>query len=97
MMKYSYLYILASRKGGAIYTGVTSDLIRRVYEHREKLVPGHTAKYNIGKLVWYGVYEDIEEAIRREKQMKAWKREWKTELIEKTNPEWKDLYDDICK
>ncbi len=95
-MQYSYLYILASRKDGAIYIGVTANLIKRVYEHREKLVPGHTAKYNITRLVWYEVHEDITQAILREKQMKAWKREWKIELIEKDNPEWKDLYEEIC-
>lgn len=94
-MKQSYVYILASRKDGALYIGVTSDLIKRIYEHKEELAEGHTKKYNIKRLVYFEIHDEIEQAILREKQMKAWKRDWKIELIEQNNPEWKDLYEDI--
>jgi putative endonuclease len=92
-----YVYILASRRDGAIYVGITSDLVRRVYEHRTKAVRGFTAKYNITQLVWFEVYDDPVSAISREKELKKWKRAWKTKLIEKDNPDWKDLYDSVCK
>lgn len=95
-VKCGYVYILASRKDGAIYIGVTSDLIKRVYEHKQDIIKGHTQKYNIKKLVYFEVYDDIAEAILREKQMKVWQRAWKIELIEKENPNWHDLYADIC-
>ncbi|MGJ5220953.1 MULTISPECIES: GIY-YIG nuclease family protein [unclassified Bradyrhizobium] len=91
-----YVYILASRKDGAIYVGVTNDLVRRVYEHRLKAVPGFTFKYNITRLVWFEVYDDPISAITREKELKQWKRAWKVHLIEKDNPGWSDLYDSIC-
>jgi putative endonuclease len=91
-----YVYILASRKDGAIYVGITNDLVRRVYEHRQKAVPGFTFKYNITQLVWFEIYDDPVSAITREKQLKKWKRDWKVELIEAQNPEWKDLYESIC-
>ncbi len=92
-----YVYILASRKGGAIYIGVTNDIVRRVYEHRMKAVPGFTSRYNITQLVWFEVYDDPANAIAREKELKKWKRDWKVKLIEAQNPEWKDLYESICK
>ena len=76
-----------------LYTGVTNDLKRRVYEHKQKLVDGFTKKYNVVKLVYYEVFKTIESAIKREKQIKRWRREWKTKLIEKVNPEWEDLGD----
>jgi putative endonuclease len=91
-----YVYILASRRDGAIYVGITNDLVRRVYEHRIKAVPGFTAKYGITQLVWFEVYDDPVSAISREKELKKWKRDWKTQLIEKDNPNWDDLYDSIC-
>jgi putative endonuclease len=91
-----YVYILASRRDGAIYVGITSDLIRRVHEHRVKAVPGFTAKYNITRLVWFETYDDPISAISREKELKKWKRAWKTQLIEKANPNWDDLYESIC-
>ncbi|MGJ4994226.1 GIY-YIG nuclease family protein [Bradyrhizobium sp. HKCCYLS3077] len=91
-----YVYILASRRDGAIYVGVTNDLVRRVYEHRLKAVPGFTSKYNITRLVWFEVYDDPISAITREKELKKWKRAWKVHLIEKDNPGWSDLYDSIC-
>ncbi len=91
-----YVYILASRRDGAIYVGVTNDLVRRVYEHRIKAVPGFTAKYNITRLVWFEAYDDPVSAISREKELKKWKRAWKVELIKEQNPNWNDLYDSIC-
>jgi putative endonuclease len=90
-----YVYILASRRDGAIYVGITNDLVRRVYEHRIKAVPGFTTKYNITRLVWFGTHDDPISAISREKELKKWKRAWKTQLIEKDNPNWDDLYDSI--
>ena len=92
----AYVYILASRKDGALYIGVTSDLVKRVWEHREGYVEGHTKKYDINKLVYFESTDDISAAILREKQMKKWERKWKIELIEKTNPEWRDLYEEIA-
>jgi putative endonuclease len=91
-----YVYILASRKDGATYIGVTNDIVRRVYEHRIKAVPGFTSKYNITRLVWFEIYEDPISAISREKELKKWKRAWKMQLIEAKNPQWNDLYESIC-
>ncbi|RTE95207.1 GIY-YIG nuclease family protein [Bradyrhizobium sp. LVM 105] len=91
-----YVYILASRRDGAIYVGITKDLVRRVHEHRIKAVQGFTAKYNITQLVWFEVYDDPISAISREKELKKWKRAWKIQLIEKDNPNWDDLYESIC-
>src|SRR5712672_668471 len=85
-----YVYILASRKDGAIYVGVTNDIVRRIYEHRIKAVPGFTSKYNITRLVWFEIYDDPVSAITREKELKKWKRSWKIELIEAQNPQWHD-------
>ena len=96
MERHSYVYMLASRRGGALYVGVTSDLIKRVYDHRQGNISSHTKKYGIYTLVYYEQHTDIEEAIKREKQLKAWKRQWKIELIEKHNQEWEDLYDEIA-
>jgi putative endonuclease len=92
-----YVYILASRKDGAIYLGVTNDLIRRIYEHRIKAVRSFTSKYNIARLVWFEIYDDAISAISREKELKKWKRAWKVQLIEAKNPQWEDLYDEICR
>jgi len=91
-MKNSYVYILSSRKQGSLYIGVTSDLMRRVFEHREKLKEGHSRRYNITMLVYYEIYDDIESAIIREKRLKVWQRDWKIRLINKFNPEWRDLF-----
>jgi putative endonuclease len=91
-----YVYILASRKDGAIYIRVTNDIVRRIYEHRIKAVPGFTSKYNITRLVWFEIYEDPISAISREKELKKWKRDWKIQLIEAQNPQWNDLYESIC-
>ncbi|RJP59456.1 MAG: GIY-YIG nuclease family protein [Ignavibacteriales bacterium] len=90
MLKQYYLYIMTN-KSRTLYTGVTNDLNRRVYEHKQKLIKGFTSKYNITKLVYYEEYNDINDAIRREKQIKGWSRKKKIELIESINPEWKDL------
>jgi putative endonuclease len=90
-----YVYILASRKHGTLYISITSDLIRRVYEHKSKAVPGFSAKYDVNRLVWYEVYDDPTTAIAREKELKKWRRDWKIRLIEESNPDWMDLYDAI--
>ena len=92
MDKQSFVYIMASRKNGTIYIGVTSDLIRRVYEHKQELIDGFTKKYNVKMLVYYEIFEDVTEAIKREKELKGWRRNKKLMLIEKDNKEWKDLY-----
>ena len=88
----SYVYILASRKNGTLYTGVTSDLIKRVYQHKNKIIPGFTSQYNVAILVYYEIHSDIMVAIAREKCIKKWNRAWKLRLLEKENPEWNDLY-----
>ena len=90
-----YVYLLASRKDGTLYLGVTSDLVRRIYQHREKELPGFTSRYDVGRLVWFEVYDDPATAIAREKEIKKWRRKWKIALIEKENPDWKDLYSEI--
>ena len=91
-MKAGFVYIMANRKNGTIYLGVTSDLPKRVCEPREGLVGGFTKRYGCKSLVWFEAYEDLQEARRRELQMKEWKRTWKVRLIEETNLEWNDLY-----
>ena len=93
--KQYYVYILTSGNHRVLYTGVTNDLKRRVYEHREKLVPGFTQKYNVHKLVHFEVFQDSYNAIAREKQIKAGSRQKKIDLINATNSEWRDLYDEI--
>ena len=94
-MNYYYVYIMASKKNGTLYIGVTSDLIRRVYEHKNNLTDGFTKKYIIHNLVYFEVFEDLIEAIKKEKQMKLWKRYWKIKQINKVNPDWSDLYSSI--
>jgi putative endonuclease len=91
-MKGGSVYILASKRNGALYVGVTSDLPGRMYEHREGLVPGFTRRYAVKQLIWYENHLRIEDAIQREKNLKRWLRAWKLDLIEKSNPEWLDLY-----
>jgi len=92
-----YVYILASAMAGTLYIGVTLDLIKRIFEHREGITKGFTSKYKVHRLVYYEQHGSIEEAIKREKQLKGWKRAWKIRLIEKTNPKWDDLYPSIIR
>jgi putative endonuclease len=94
-VKQPCVYILASQQRGTLYIGVTSDLIKRVWQHKNHLVPGFTRKYDVSLLVWYEVHNEMLSAIAREKQIKEWRRQWKTELIETLNPEWRDLFDDV--
>ena len=94
-MKYYFVYILASKKNGVLYIGVTNDLVRRVYEHKNNMIKGFTKKYNVHRLIYYETFNDPYHAIQREKRLKKWNRDWKTRLIKKGNPEWKDLYDTL--
>ncbi|MDB4984559.1 MAG: putative endonuclease containing a domain [Patescibacteria group bacterium] len=93
--KQSYVYILANKKNGTLYTGVTSNLKARIWQHKNKLADGFTKEYGCDMLVWYEVHEEIEFAITREKRIKRWLRSWKIELIEKENPYWKDLFESL--
>lgn len=95
MNKKFYIYILSSKKNKTLYVGVTSNLVKRVYEHKQDFVKGFTKKYKIHNLVYFEETNTAEEAIRKEKQIKAWRRAWKVELIEKNNPKWEDLYKNI--
>lgn len=90
-----YVYILSNKPKGTIYIGVTSDLVKRVYQHKHELTEGFTKKYKIKSLVYYEVFEDVEQAILREKRLKRWRRAWKDELIQKENPQWLDLYSKV--
>ena len=90
-----YVYILASTKNGTLYIGLTNNLIKRVYEHKNDLVEGFTKKYQVHNLVYYETFDSAYEAISREKQVKKWNRQWKINLIEKTNPLWQDLYNEL--
>ena len=90
-MKNYYIYILASRRRGTLYVGITSNLLKRVYEHKKEYIDGFSKRYNTKKLVYYEVSSDPNSAIKREKILKKWKRQWKINLIEEKNPEWKDL------
>ena len=87
-----YVYILTSKRNGTLYIGVTNNLIKRVYEHKNDIINGFTKKYHVHKLVYYEQTNDINSAIQREKQLKKWRRQWKIDLIEKNNPNWDDLY-----
>ena len=95
MSKQPAVYILASKRNGTLYIGVTSDLIKRTWEHTNDSGEGFTKRYRVHRLVYYELHEDMESAIRREKQMKKWNRGWKLELIEKQNPDWRDLWEGI--
>ena len=95
MDKQPATYILASDRNGTLYVGVTSDLIGRIWQHREHLVEGFTSRYEVKKLVWYEMHGTMEEAILREKRIKKWNREWKVRLIEENNPYWNDLWGEI--
>jgi putative endonuclease len=89
------VYIMASRRNGTLYVGVTSNLIKRIWEHKNDVVPGFTQKYTVHRLVWYELHGTMEDAIAREKAIKEWQRQWKLSLIEKDNPEWTDLYEEL--
>jgi putative endonuclease len=91
----SFVYILASGRNGTLYTGVTADLARRVWQHREGSRKGFTAKYDVTKLVWYREFAEIDQAILQEKRIKRWRRDWKLQLIEAENPQWLDLYETL--
>ena len=95
MNKQPAVYILASRRNGTLYVGVTSALAKRVWQHKNNLVEGFTKRYSIHQLVWYELHDTMENAVIREKRIKEWKRKWKLDLIEEMNPAWKDLYDKI--
>ncbi|RRQ21628.1 GIY-YIG nuclease family protein [Thiohalobacter thiocyanaticus] len=95
MKRQPCVYILASRRNGTLYTGVTSDLVKRVWEHRNHVVEGFTCMYGVDMLVWYEPHESMDAAIRREKAIKKWRRVWKLRMIEEMNPQWRDLYSDL--
>lgn len=95
-MKNGYVYIVTNKPFGTLYIGVTSDLVKRIWEHREKLVEGFTKRYGLNRLVYYEIHERIDEAIYREKQIKEWNRNWKLRQIMEMNPGWKDLYNEIA-
>jgi putative endonuclease len=92
-----FVYLLASKRFGTLHIGSTSDLVRRVWEHKVKAIPGFTAKYGVERLVWFERHDTLETAMQREKRIKSWKRGWKIELIEKDNPRWIDLYPSISR
>lgn len=94
-MEESYIYILASRRNGTLYVGSTTNLIKRIWEHKNNVIPGFTAKYNVHQLVYYEEHQDIMEAAKRERRLKNWCRKWKLNLIEQFNPTWRDLYEDL--
>jgi putative endonuclease len=89
------VYVLASRRNGTLYTGVTSDIVKRVWEHKNDSVEGFTKRYGVHLLVWFELHETMESAIRREKAIKGWQRKWKLDLIEQSNPDWTDLYSSL--
>ncbi|OGX06662.1 MAG: GIY-YIG nuclease [Omnitrophica bacterium RIFCSPLOWO2_12_FULL_50_11] len=95
MNKEPCVYLMASRRNGTLYTGVTSNLAKRVWEHKNNVVEGFTKRYGVHRLVWYEPHPNMESAIRREKRVKEWKRRWKLELIESLNPDWQDLFEEL--
>jgi putative endonuclease len=97
MAKQFYVYILSSKRNGTLYLGVTSNLVQRVWQHKNKIVKGFTEKYNVSNFVYFETHDSAESAITREKQIKKWNRTWKLRLIEEKNPEWIDLYDAVCR
>jgi putative endonuclease len=90
-----FVYILASKRNGTLYVGMTDDLMKRVWQHRDGIISGFTAKYSVKTLVWYEPHDSRESAFIRERQIKKWNRAWKIELVEKTNPQWRDIWDDL--
>ena len=96
MARQPAVYILASQRNGTLYIGVTSNLVQRTWQHRNDLAPGFTQKHQVHRLVYFEMHEDMEQAIIREKRLKKWNRSWKLELVEAANPEWRDLWEQIC-
>lgn len=96
MIEQAYVYILTSKRNGTLYIGVTTNIIKRIYQHKKGMVPGFTRKYGVNQLVYYESTPSIITALEREKQLKRWNRIWKLQLIEKFNPNWIDLYNNIC-
>jgi len=96
IVKNPAVYLLASQKNGTLYIGVTSDLVKRIHEHKTHCIDGFTSQYYVDRLVWYEIHNDMTSAITREKAIKKWKREWKIALISQNNPQWEDLYESIC-
>jgi putative endonuclease len=92
-----FVYLTANKRNGTLYVGVTRDLLRRTYEHKEKITQGFTQRYGVDRLVWFEAHDDVEAAILREKEIKKWRRAWKLALIEKNNPQWRDLYEEITR
>ena len=95
-MKPGWVYLMANHRRGQTYLGVTSNLLQRVYQHRNRLIDGHSKDKNCVLLVWYEYFDDLQDARASEHRMKTWKRAWKQRLIEERNPEWRDLYDEVC-
>ncbi len=95
-MSHAFVYIMASQRNGTLYIGVTSNLPKRIWEHKTGVVDGFTSRYDVKTLVWYEAHDEMEAAIAREKAIKKWNRKWKLEAIEQMNPDWRDLYDDIA-
>jgi putative endonuclease len=91
-----YVYIVASRRNGTLYTGMTDNLLQRIWQHKNNVFPGFTKRYGVKMVVWYEQHDTREAALRRERQIKKWNRSWKLQLIERTNPTWRDLYDEIA-
>src|SRR5262245_23014585 len=94
-MENAFVYIIASRRNGTLYVGSTTNLMQRIWEHKNNIVPGFTSKYKVHQLVYYEMHQDIMEAARRERRIKNWRRKWKLSIIEKLNPTWRDLYEEI--
>ena len=90
-----FVYMLASKRNGTLYVGMTDDLVKRVWQHRSKIVPGFTKRYGVKTLIWHETHESRESAFVRERQIKKWDRDWKLDLIERTNPDWRDLWDEL--
>lgn len=97
MDKQYYVYILTKSRNSTFYVGITSDLQKRIFEHKQKIADGYTKKHDVTQLVYYEIFNDPENAIKREKRLKKWNRAWKMKVIEEKNPDWNDLYEEICK
>jgi putative endonuclease len=91
-----FVYIVASARNGTLYAGMTDDLVKRIWQHRNGVIPGFTKKYGVKSLVWFEIHDSRVSALTRERQIKKWNRKWKLDLIESMNPPWRDLWDDIC-